>query len=58
MSLHVEYGSLDSDYVFVNLVGRVGRPLTYATVNDLVLAARRAVGFTSRRMSSGIRTRR
>ena len=35
-----------SDYVFVNLWGgRVGRPLTYATVNDIVVATRRTVGF-------------
>jgi Phage integrase family len=32
--------------MFVNLWGdRVGRPLTYATVNDVVLATRRTVGF-------------
>ena len=32
--------------MFVNLWGgRVGRPLRYATVNDVVLATRRAVGF-------------
>ena len=32
-----EYGELDSDYVFVNLWGgRVGSPLTYAAVYDLV----------------------
>ena len=44
--MHVEYGALDSDYVFVCLWGgRVGRPMTYATVNDLVLATRRRVGF-------------
>ena len=44
--MHVEYGSLESDYVFVNLWGgQAGRPLTYATVNDIVLATRRAVGF-------------
>jgi integrase/recombinase XerD len=44
--MHVEYGSLDSDYVFVNLWGgRVGRPMTYATVNDVVLRTRRDVGF-------------
>lgn len=44
--MHVEYGALDSDYVFVCLWGgRVGRPLTYATVNDIVLATRRRVGF-------------
>jgi integrase/recombinase XerD len=43
---HVEYGSLDSDYVFVNLWGgRVGRALCYATVNEIVLATRRRVGF-------------
>jgi integrase/recombinase XerD len=44
--MHVEYGALDSDYVFVNLWGgQVGRPLAYATVNDVVLATRRRVGF-------------
>ena len=44
--MHVEYGSLDSDYVFVNLWGgRVGGPLSYATVNDVVVATRRHVGF-------------
>ena len=44
--MHVEYGALNSDYVFVNLWGgRVGRPVTYATVNDLVLGTRRRVGF-------------
>ena len=44
--MHVEYGGLDCDYVFVNLWGgQVGRPLTYASVNDTVLATRRRVGF-------------
>jgi integrase/recombinase XerD len=44
--MHVEYGALDSDYVFVNLWGGdAGRPLRYATVNDIVVATRRAVGF-------------
>jgi integrase/recombinase XerD len=44
--MHVEYGSLDSDYVFVNLWGgQVGAPMTYATVNDVVLRTRRDVGF-------------
>jgi integrase len=44
--MHVEYGALESDYVFVNLWGGwVGRPLTYPTVNDLVLATRGRVGF-------------
>ena len=45
--MHVEYGSLDSDYVFVNLWGgRVGRPLTYATVNEIVLVTHRSVQTT------------
>jgi integrase/recombinase XerD len=44
--LHVEYGDLDSDYVFVNLWGGPhGRPWTYAAVYDLVLRIRRDTGF-------------
>ena len=44
--MHVEYGALESDHVFVNLWGgRVGRPLRYATVDDIVVATRRRVGF-------------
>jgi len=44
--MHEEYGELDSDYVFVNLWGgRIGRPLKYATVDDLVRRTRTAVGF-------------
>jgi integrase len=44
--MHEEYGDLDSDYVFVNLWGgRIGRPMTYATVHDLVARTRRRVGF-------------
>ena len=44
--LHEEYGDLDSDYVFVNLWGgQIGRPMTYATVYDLVVRTRRQVGF-------------
>jgi len=46
--LHEEYGELDSDYVFVNLwAGRVGSPLTYAAVYDLVrrLRARTGIDF-------------
>ena len=40
--LHVEYGDLDSDYVFVNLWGRPhGHPLTYGAVYDLVRRLRR-----------------
>jgi integrase len=47
--MHVEYGEIDSDYVFVNLFGgRVGRPLTYATVHELVgrITARTGIAFT------------
>jgi site-specific recombinase XerD len=46
--LHGEYGELDSDYVFVNLWGgRIGAPLTYAAVYDLVrrLRARTGIDF-------------
>ncbi|MGQ7788321.1 site-specific integrase [Nesterenkonia sp. K-15-9-6] len=43
--LHLEYGDLDSDYVFVTLWGRpYGRPLTYAAVYDLVKRLRRRTG--------------
>ena len=43
--LHLEYGDLDSDYVFVTLWGRPhGRPLTYAAVYDLVKRLRRRTG--------------
>jgi len=47
--LNVEYGALDSDYVFVNLWGRPhGHPLTYPAVYDLVgrLRSRTGVGFS------------
>ena len=46
-----EYGSLDSDYVFVNLWSRpYGRPWTYAAVCDLVqrLRERTGIGFGPR----------
>ena len=44
--MHEEYCELDSDYVFVNLWGgRIGRPMTYATVDDLVRRTRSATGF-------------
>lgn len=44
--MHVEYGELDSDFVFVNLwEGEIGRPLSYATVDKLVRRTRRRVGF-------------
>ena len=40
-----EYGSLDSDYVFVNLWSQpYGRPSTYAAVYDLVLRLRQRTG--------------
>lgn len=43
--LHSEYGSLDSDYVFVNLWSHpVGRPLSYPAVYDLVRRLRRRTG--------------
>ncbi len=35
--MHVEYGSLDSDYVFVNLfAGKVGAPMSYPAVHQLI----------------------
>jgi site-specific recombinase XerD len=43
--LHVEYGDLDSDYVFVNLFAEPrGQALSYAAVYDLVLRLRRRTG--------------
>jgi integrase/recombinase XerD len=44
--MHEEYGELESDYVFVNLWGgRVGRPMSYATVDAIVERTRAKVGF-------------
>jgi integrase/recombinase XerD len=46
--LNREYGSLDSDYVFVNLWSApLGRPWSYSAVYDLVerLRARTGIGF-------------
>jgi integrase len=44
--MHLEYRDLDADFVFVTLWGgEPGRPLTYATIDDLVRRTRRAVGF-------------
>jgi integrase/recombinase XerD len=44
--MHVEYGDLDSDYVFVNLWGgRVGHALHYHAVDEIVRLTRRRVGF-------------
>ena len=48
--MHVEYGELDSDYVFVNLFGgRRGRPLTYDSVNKLIehIRARTGISFSA-----------
>src|SRR5262249_50850684 len=48
--MHVEYGGVDSDYVFVNLFGGdVGRALTYSAVHQLIgrIAARTGIGFTA-----------
>lgn len=43
--LHLEYGDLDSDYVFVNLWGSpYGHPMTYTAVYDLVKRLRRRTG--------------
>ncbi len=43
--MHDEYGELDSDYVFVNLwAGRIGRPLCYPTVHQLVTRIRALTG--------------
>ena len=47
--MHSEYGDVDSDYVFVNLwSGRIGAPMTYSTVHELVarVEARTGVEFT------------
>jgi integrase len=43
--MHSEYGEMDSDYVFINLwSGRVGEPLTYASVHKLVEHIRNKTG--------------
>jgi integrase/recombinase XerD len=47
--MHIEYGDLDSDYVFVNLFSEpVGRPMRYDAVAKLVtrLRARTGIEFT------------
>src|SRR4051794_32457521 len=44
--MHVEYGDLDRDYVFVNLWGgRVGHAMSYHAVDEVVRRTRRRVGF-------------
>lgn len=41
-----EAAHIGSDYVFVNLrAGRIGAPMTYSNVNDLVRRTRKKVGF-------------
>ena len=48
--MHVEYGGIDSDYVFVNLFGgQVGSAMTYSAVHKLIgrIAARTGIGFTA-----------
>jgi integrase len=48
--MHVEYGGIDSDYVFVNLFGGdAGRAMTYSAVHQLIgrIAARTGIGFTA-----------
>ncbi len=48
--MHVEYGEIDSDYVFVNLFsGSIGQAMTYPTVHRLIgrIAARTGIGFTA-----------
>ncbi|MDQ3106556.1 MAG: site-specific integrase [Actinomycetota bacterium] len=43
--MHAEYGDIDSDYVFVNLwAGRVGAPMTYAAVHEMVARVRAHTG--------------
>jgi site-specific recombinase XerD len=43
--MHLEYGDLDSDYIFVNLFAEPrGLALSYAAVYDLVLRLRRRTG--------------
>jgi integrase/recombinase XerD len=44
--MHLEYGDLDSDYVFVNLWGgRVGHAMSYHSVDEVVRRTRRRAGF-------------
>ena len=44
--MYSEYCDVDSDYVFVNLwAGRIGAPMTYAAVHELVGRIRNVVGF-------------
>jgi integrase len=48
--MYVEYGDVDSDYVFVNLwAGKVGHPLSYPAVHELIgrIRARTGIVFTA-----------
>ena len=48
--MHVEYGGIDSDYVFVNLFGgQVGAAMTYPAVHKLTrrIVARTGIEFTA-----------
>jgi integrase len=48
--MHVEYGGIDSDYVFVNLFGgQAGAAMTYTAVHKLIgrIAARTGIEFTA-----------
>src|SRR5215472_10918697 len=48
--MHIEYGDIDSDYVFVNLFAEpVGQPLGYPAVHRLIgrIAKRAGVAFTA-----------
>jgi integrase len=48
--MHIEYGGIDSDYVFVNLFAEpVGQPLGYPAVHRLIgrIAKRTGVAFTA-----------
>ena len=56
--LNREYGSLDSDYVFVNLWSApLGRPWSYSAVYDLVERLRTRTGIASGHISFGTPTR-
>jgi integrase len=48
--MHVEYGAIDSDYVFVNLfAGQPGAAMTYSAAGKMIgrVAARTGIGFTA-----------
>lgn len=43
--MHVEYGEIDCDYVFVNLfAGKIGEPMSYPTVHQLIARIRERTG--------------